>query len=115
MENCCVLSSPAATPVPGDTEVFLPCQGHLGDAALGQLQDCAHGILEQRECPGWPQLGEEAALWDPVPMGRGLCAPGPAPHPCAGHRAAPHTAQGFSVYYVAGFQGGITAQSLEAF
>lgn len=35
--------------------------------------------------------------------------------PLVGTEQPPHTAQGFSVYYVAGFQGGITAQSLKAF
>lgn len=35
--------------------------------------------------------------------------------PVVGLKQPPHTVQGFSVYYVAVFQGGITAQSLKAF
>lgn len=106
-KNCWFLSNPAAIPVPGETEVIQPCPWHLGDAALEQLQDClpraaTAGVGREPSvgtCPWeWAHMPQE---WAHIPV--------------VGMKQPPHTVQGFSVYYVAGFQGGITAQSLKAF
>lgn len=115
-KNCWFLGSPAAIPVHGETEAFQPCQWHWGDAALEQLQDCLprHPTAEEMARVATAGVGRELSAgpcpweWAQVPQERAHIA-------VVGTEQPPPTVQGFSVYYVAGFQGGITAQSLKAF
>lgn len=95
-KNCWFLGSPAAIPVHGETEAFQPCQWHLGDAALEQLQDCLPRASHSRgNGQGGHSWGGEGALCRALSMGMGSGAPGTGPHRCGGHRAAPTHSAGF--------------------
>lgn len=96
-KTCWFLSSPAAIPVCGETEVFQPCQWHLGEASLEQLEDWLPRVSHSREnVQGGHRWGGEGALCRALPMGMCSCAPGMGPHPRGGHGAAPTHNPGFS-------------------
>lgn len=95
-KNHWFLSSPAAITVCGETEVFQPCQWHLGDAAPEQPQDYLPRASQSRaNAKGGQSWGGEGALCGDLPMGMGSRAPGMGPHPPGGHGAAPTHSSGF--------------------
>lgn len=95
-KNCWFLSSTAAIPVHGETEVIQPCPWHLGDAALEQLQDCLPRASQSRQnAQDTNSWGGKGALCGDLPVGMGSCAPGMGPHPRGGLEAAPTHSSGF--------------------